>query len=166
METNQNPNNGEIIWRWFANTPDWDGVGEPPHGGRYYDGDTVTILLARDNNDKVVFRVDGVTVFTLDKSWFNYTATQRRNTSRRIIASFQALGVTPPLAPWQVIHNQVYASEMKYKNSSDTWVSMKDANKVKLEHRPINVDPNPNLIDYNVDKSYMSSAVVYASLKL
>lgn len=55
---------------------------------------------------------------------------------------------------------------MKYKNSSDTWVSMTDANKVLPAHWPTNVDPNPNLIDYNIDKSYMSSAKVYASIKL
>ncbi|WP_347487740.1 hypothetical protein ABDB91_10950 [Desulfoscipio sp. XC116] len=63
-----------------------------------------------------------------------------------------------------VKHNQVFASEMKYKNSANTWVSFTNGNNVTREEWPKKV-PTPDGRRYILEKSYIGNAQVYASLK-
>ncbi|AGL03309.1 hypothetical protein [Desulfoscipio gibsoniae] len=148
--------NGVLKWRVFAN-----GEGSTIYGSLYADGTTVKISIERDSQDKVVFKVNDSVFRTFANT---LPSGSYSNEARLIIASYQDTGVAIPLATWSVKHNQVFASEMKYKNSANTWVSFTNGSNVTLEEWPINV-PTPDGRRYTLDKSYIGNAQVYASLK-
>ncbi|OBZ16339.1 hypothetical protein A8L34_27050 [Bacillus sp. FJAT-27264] len=146
--------NGVLKWRAFAN-----GESNTSYGpNKYSDGAIVTISLERNAQNKVEFRVNNSLVKTFDKALTSYT-----NSARLILAAYQATGATPPLAPWNVKHNQVRAYEMKYKNSSDTWIAFTSGSKVTTEEWPLGV-ATPDGKVYTLDKTYIGNSDVYASL--
>lgn len=147
--------NGVLKWRAFAN-----GEGVVTYGNLYADGATVTISIERNAQNKIEFRVNDVVMKT-----FNNTVTSVTNSARLIFASYQSTGYTPPLDPWDVEHYQVRAYEMKYKNSSDTWVAFTDGSKVTTEEWPLGV-ATPDGVKYTLDKTWIGNADVYASIKL
>ncbi|CAG5080855.1 Putative uncharacterized protein [Thermobacillus xylanilyticus] len=146
--------NGVLKWRIFAN-----GEGSTTYGSLYADGSTVTISIELNDQKKVVYKVNDVVVRT-----FNNTVTNVANSARLVFASYQSTGVTPPLQPWSVFHNQVRAFEMKYKNSSNSWVPFTNGNNVEVEEWPTNL-PSPDGKKYVVDKTWIGNADIYASLK-
>lgn len=149
-----NQQNGVLKWRAFSNGEDVTQYAP----GFFNDGATVTIQLEKNAQNKVEFRVNGNLVRTFSNPLNNVT-----NSARLIIASYQGTGYLPPLDAWQLSHNQVRAYQMQYKNSSNNWVYFTNSNKVTLDEWPVNV-PTPDGKKYNLDKTYIGNADIYASL--
>ena len=146
---------GVLKWRVFAN-----GNGATTYGSTLYaDGSTVKISLELDTSNKVVYKVNDVVIKTFATPLNNIT-----NSARLIFGALQYTGYTPPLKVWDVKHNQVYASEMKYKNSSNNWIAFTNGSKVTTEEWPPGV-PTPDGRKYTVDKASIGSSKLYASLK-
>ena len=146
--------NGVLKWRVFAN-----GEGGTTYGNLYADGATVTISIEKNAQNKIDFKVNDVVVKA-----FSTTNPTIENSARLIFASSQSTGYTPPLVAWDVLHDQVRAYEMKYKNSSDTWVAFTTGSKVVAEEWPLGV-ATPDGRKYILDKASIGNAEVYASLK-
>lgn len=146
--------NGVLKWRAFAN-----GEGGTTYGPKFSDGATVTISLEKNAQNKMEFRVNDSLVKTFEKP-----LTTVQNSARLILAAYQATGYTPPLKPFNVKHNQVRAYEMKYKNSSNNWVAFTSGSNVTTEEWPLGVG-TPDGKVYNLDKTSIGNAEVYASLK-
>ncbi|GIO35589.1 hypothetical protein J41TS12_04500 [Paenibacillus antibioticophila] len=146
--------NGVRKWRIFAN-----GEEDTHHGNKYNDGDIVTLSIELNAQNKVVFKVNDAVMTA-----FNKKVTEVVNSARLVFASNQDTGYKPPLQPWTVLHDQVRAFEMKYKNSSNNWVAFTMGNKVMTEEWPLNV-ATPDGKKYIVDKTWIGNAEVYGALK-
>jgi|GEM_PF-5995576 len=147
--------NGVLKWRIFAN-----GEGDSTYGKLYSDGDVITLSIELNDQNKVVFKVNDSPIIT----HFKKPVDNVINSARLVFASYQSTGYTPPLKPWDVLHDQVRAYEMKYKNSSNNWVAFTMGNKVQTEEWPLGV-ATPDNKKYSLDKTWIGNADVYASLK-
>ncbi|MEK4060937.1 MULTISPECIES: hypothetical protein [Paenibacillus] len=146
--------NGVLKWRVFMN-----GDGATTYGNLYADGATVTISIEKNADGLAEFKVNGSTLKVFSKKLDPIT-----NAARLVFASSQDTGYTPPLDPWSVLHDQVRAYEMKYKDSNGNWVAFTTGSNVSTEEWPLGV-ATPDGKKYIVDKTWIGNADVYASVK-
>lgn len=116
----KDPVTGAYKWRWFAN----NSIGDKKDEGavEWSDGSTITIKLTLDD------KTNKATFYINDETTPRYTATQvytgTLTNCRLVLGAAQASGTATPLSAWRVWQNNVTASNLYYKNSGKTWVSV------------------------------------------
>ncbi|WP_342437968.1 hypothetical protein NSS79_01235 [Paenibacillus sp. FSL L8-0436] len=122
--------NGVYKWHWFVNTSNDDHKVEN-QPVQFNDGDTVTIKILLDpTTNKLNFYLNG-------SSSPIYIGTQVYKflpDCRIVLGASQSSGFKAPLAAWRVFHDNVTVSNIYYRNTADTWVSMASGTLTAFHH--------------------------------
>jgi len=149
---------GVYKWHWVV-------AGQTVSGPMdYKDGDQVSILLAIDETqgNKLVFRVNQVQKF-ITTAAYNASADNRF----MIGAAQSAMYSNGNLVAWNLTHNQVTVSAMKYKDTNNVWQTITSANAAYDSYNtPLSVKPAdfPPISNYTVTAA-LGNAMLYAAIK-
>ncbi|MEK5586628.1 hypothetical protein MKZ21_30685 [Paenibacillus sp. FSL P2-0536] len=164
-------------WHWTSATSDDEPSRLDGDWGQFHSGDTVNLKLTIDDVvqngykfKKLRFYVNSNLVRTFVR---DFASTDNFNEARLIIAAnhetYESEAQVPnPLPAWGVVHNQIVASGLMHKNTSNTWVAVNSSNSTP----PSATEKNPsNRQHQGVPLNYTmtvlpASSMIYAALKV
>lgn len=163
-------------WHWTSATSDnLESSKQDGTWGQFHGGDTVSLKLTLDDavqangKKKLRFYVNSTLVRTFVR---DFEASDTLSEARLIIAANNqtypdAASVPNPLPAWGVLHNQITASNLMHKNTSNTWVAVTSSNSTPpaaTEKNPSNRVHQGTPLDYTMTV-LPASSTIYASLK-